>query len=51
VQPEVAINNVDERFDEQANLKDETSKKLIRQLLENLVRKVQAHRPAMKAAA
>ena len=51
VQPEVAINNVDERFDEQANLKDETSKKLIRQLLENLVRKVQVHRPAMKAAA
>ena len=51
VQPEVAINNVGERFDEQANLKDETSKKLIRQLLENLVRKVQAHRPAMKAAA
>ncbi|HZO02524.1 MAG TPA: NAD(P)H-dependent oxidoreductase [Burkholderiales bacterium] len=51
VQPEVAINNAGERFDEQANLKDETSKKLIRQLLENLVRKVQAHRPAMKAAA
>ena len=51
VQPEVAINNVGERFDEQANLKDETSKKLIRQLLENLVRKVQVHRPAMKAAA
>ena len=33
VQPEVAINNAGERFDEQANLKDETSKKLIRQLL------------------
>jgi chromate reductase, NAD(P)H dehydrogenase (quinone) len=51
VQPEVAINNVAERFDEQANLKDETSKKLIRQLLQNLVRKAQALRPAMKAAA
>jgi chromate reductase len=51
VQPEVAINNVGERFDEQANLKDETSKKLIAQLLQNLVQKVRLLRPALKAAA
>ena len=51
VQPEVAINNVGERFDESSNLKDETSKKLIAQLLQNLVRKVHAARPPMKAAA
>ena len=51
VQPEVAINNVGERFDEQSNLKDETSKKLIAQLLQNLVQKVRLSRPALKAAA
>src|SRR5262245_59368992 len=51
VQPEVAIGNAAERFDEQGNLKDETSKKLIRQLLENLATKVRLLRPAMKAAA
>ena len=51
VQPEVAINNVGERFDEQGNLKDETSKKLIRQLLQNLVHKVHASRHQIKAAA
>ena len=51
VQPEVAINNVGERFDESSNLKDETSKKLIAQLLQNLVHKVRQARPAMKAAA
>jgi chromate reductase len=51
VQPEVAINNVGERFDENANLKDETSKKLIGQLLRNLVAKVRLARPDMKAAA
>jgi chromate reductase len=51
VQPEVAINQVGERFDEQSNLKDETSKKLIVQLLQNLLQKVRARRPAMKAAA
>ena len=51
VQPEVAIGNATERFDEQGNLKDETSKKLIAQLLQNLVRKVRILRPAMKAAA
>ncbi|HEX6529190.1 MAG TPA: NAD(P)H-dependent oxidoreductase [Burkholderiales bacterium] len=51
VQPEVAINNVGERFDESSNLKDETSKKLIAQLLQNLVQKVRLTRPALKAAA
>ena len=51
VQPEVAINDVAERFDQQSNLKDETSKKLIAQLLKNLVEKARRLRPAMKAAA
>ena len=51
VQPEVAINNVGERFDESSNLKDETSKKLIAQLLQNLVQKARLARPALKAAA
>jgi chromate reductase len=51
VQPEVAINNVGERFDESSNLKDETSRKLIAQLLQNLVQKARLMRPALKAAA
>jgi chromate reductase len=51
VQPEVAIGNATERFDEQGNLKDETSKKLIAQLLQNLVQKVRILKPAMKAVA
>jgi chromate reductase len=51
VQPEVAIGNAPERFDEQGNLKDEKSKKLIAQLLQNLVRKVRLVKPAMRAAA
>ena len=51
VQPEVAINNVSERFDQQGNLKDETSKKLIVQLLQNLVEKARRLSPRMKAAA
>jgi chromate reductase len=51
LQPEVAIGNATERFDEQGNLKDETSKKLIRQLLQNLVQKVRLLTPAMKVAA
>jgi chromate reductase, NAD(P)H dehydrogenase (quinone) len=50
VQPEVAIGNAQQRFDEQSNLTDETSKKMIGQLLQNLLRKVQAQ-PRMKAAA
>jgi chromate reductase, NAD(P)H dehydrogenase (quinone) len=36
-QPEVMIGRAHERFDEQGNLKDETSKKLIGELLQNLV--------------
>jgi chromate reductase len=51
LQPEVAIGNGTERFDEQGNLKDETSKKLIGQLLKALVEKVKLLKPAMKAAA
>ncbi len=35
-QPEVLISNAAERFDEQGNLKDAATKKLIRSLLENL---------------
>lgn len=37
-QPEVMIANAAKRFDEQGNLTDETSRKLIQQLLEELVR-------------
>lgn len=36
-QPEVMIGQAAQRFDEQGNLTDETTKKLIRQLLEKLV--------------
>jgi chromate reductase, NAD(P)H dehydrogenase (quinone) len=36
-QPEVMIGNAAEKFDEQGNLTDETTKDFIRQLLENLV--------------
>ena len=51
VQPEVAIGNAPQRFDEQGNLTDETSKKLIAQLLKNLVEKVRLVKPRMRAAA
>ena len=37
-QPEVMISNAHQRFDDQGHLIDETTKKLIRQLLEELVR-------------
>ncbi len=36
-QPEVLIGNAHTRFDEDGNLTDETTKKFIRQLLENLI--------------
>ena len=36
-QPEVMIGNAADRFDAEGNLTDETTKKLIRQLLQNLV--------------
>lgn len=52
VQPEVAIGNAPQRYDASGRLTDETSKKLIAQLLRNLVDKVRMHqRPAMRAAA
>ena len=35
-QPEVMITKAHEKFDEQGNLKDETARRLIRQLLQNL---------------
>jgi chromate reductase, NAD(P)H dehydrogenase (quinone) len=35
-QPEVMITKAHEKFDEQGTLKDETARKLIRQLLQNL---------------
>jgi chromate reductase len=37
-QPEVMIGRAHERFDEQGNLKDETTRKLIGELMQNLVR-------------
>lgn len=36
-QPEVMIGNASQRFDAEGNLTDETTKKFIRQLLQNLV--------------
>ena len=36
-QPEVMIGNATDRFDAEGNMTDETTKKLIRQLLNNLV--------------
>jgi len=51
VQPEVAIGNAPQRFDEQGNLTDETSKKLIRQLLENLLHKARTTQRPMRVAA
>jgi chromate reductase len=51
LQPEVAIGNGTERFDQQGNLKDEASKKLIGQLLQNLAQKIRLMKPGMKAAA
>jgi chromate reductase len=52
VQPEVAIGNAPERFDKEGNLTDETSKKLIGQLLRNLVDKARLLKQApMRAAA
>jgi chromate reductase, NAD(P)H dehydrogenase (quinone) len=48
-QPEVMIANASQRFDAQGNLTDETSKGLIRQLLQNLVgwaQRVEQREPA-----
>jgi chromate reductase len=51
VQPEVAIASAPQRFDEKGNLTDETSKKMIRQLLENLIAKARRLRQPMRQAA
>ena len=51
LQPEVAIPVAAQRFDAQGNLTDETSKKMIAQLLQNLVYKARLMRQPMKAAA
>jgi chromate reductase len=51
VQPEVAISNTPQRFDEQGNLTDETAKKLIGQLLQNLVQKARLAKVPVRAAA
>jgi chromate reductase len=52
VQPEVAIASAPERFDKEGNLTDETSKKLVGQLLRNLVDKARLLKQApMRAAA
>jgi chromate reductase, NAD(P)H dehydrogenase (quinone) len=51
VQPEVAIGNAQSRFDEQGNLTDDTSKKLIGQLLQNLAQKARMLREPMRQAA
>ena len=51
VQPEVAIATAHQRFDDKGNLTDETSKKLIAQLLQNLVYKVRLMRQPVKPAA
>ena len=51
VQPEVAIGNAPQRFDAASNLTDETWKKMIAQLLRNLVYKARLMRQPVKAAA
>ena len=48
VQPEVAIAAAHQRFDDKGNLTDEASKKMIAQLLQNLVAKVRLARQAKK---
>ena len=50
-QPEVAISSAPQRFDAQGNLTDEISRKLITQLLRNLVAKARATKPPMRQAA
>lgn len=50
-QPEVIISNATTKFDEAGNLNDETAKKLIRQLLQNLADWTVMLRTAQKKAA
>jgi len=51
LQPEVAIGNAPKSFDEQGNLTDETSKKLIGQLLQKLAQKARGAKVPVRAAA
>ena len=51
LQPEVAIANAAQRFDEQGNLTDDTAKQLIGKLLHALVQKAQAAKMPVRAAA
>jgi chromate reductase len=51
LQPEVAIANASQRFDAQGSLVDESSKKLIVQLLQALVTKTRAAKAPMRHAA
>jgi chromate reductase len=51
VQPEVAIGNAMQRFDGEGNLTNEAGKKLIAQLLKNLVGKLRILKPRIPAAA
>jgi chromate reductase len=51
VQPEVAIAAAHQRFDDKGNLTDETSKKMITQLLQNLVAKTRILRQPVRQAA
>jgi chromate reductase len=51
LQPEVAIPVAAQKFDAQGNLTDETAKKLIAQLLQNLVTKARAAKQPMRQAA
>ncbi len=51
LQPEVAISSAPQRFDAQGNLTDETAKKLIAQLLQNVVAKARAAPQPIRQAA
>ena len=51
LQPEVAIANAAQRFDEQGNLTDDTAKQLLGKLLHALVQKAQAAKMPVRAAA
>ncbi|HEX8399975.1 MAG TPA: NAD(P)H-dependent oxidoreductase [Pyrinomonadaceae bacterium] len=50
-QPEVMIGSAHERFDEQGNLKDEKTKELIRELLQNLINLSKTIKNSRSAAA
>src|SRR6266404_2736796 len=50
LQPEVAIGNAGQRFDEQGNLTDDQSKQLVSQLLSNLLDKARRMKLLLKAA-